>query len=203
VSITDQLLAALLVYGLWLLFAIVAIASVGVPFPVTLMLVVAGSFVEQGEMKLWEVITVASGAAVLGDQIGYGLARWRGRRVVLAVARRFGDGGVLKAEEFTRRWGGTGIFLSRWLVTWLGPWLNVTSGMARYPWRRFLFWDVLGEVLWVALYVMLGRLFSDRVQELMDLLGNLGWLNLGLFFAAVLGWKTVQYLRSHNSAPVG
>lgn len=41
-SITDQLLAALLVYGLWLLFAVIAIASIGVPLPVTLMLVVAG-----------------------------------------------------------------------------------------------------------------------------------------------------------------
>ena len=198
-SITDQLLAALLVYGLWLLFAAIAIASIGVPLPVTLMLVVAGSFVEQGEMKLWEVIAVASGAAVLGDQIGYGLARWRGRRVVLAVARRFGESGIGKAEEFTRRWGGTGIFLSRWLLTWLGPWLNVTSGMARYPWRRFLFWDALGEVLWVALYVMLGKIFSDRVQELMDLLGNLGWVNLGLVVAAVLGWRTVHYLRSQRA----
>lgn len=198
-SITDQLLAALLVYGLWLLFAAIAIASIGVPLPVTLMLVVAGSFVEQGEMKLWEVIAVASGAAVLGDQIGYGLARWRGRTVVLAITKRFGEAGIAKAEEFTKRWGGTGIFLSRWLVTWLGPWANLTSGMARYPWRRFLFWDVLGELLWVTLYVMLGKLFSDRVQDLMDLLGNLGWVNLGLFVALVLGWKTVQYLRSQGS----
>lgn len=60
---------------------------------------------------------------------------------------------------------------------------------------------MLGEVLWVVLYVMLGRIFSDRVQELMDLLGNLGWVNLGLVVAVVLGWKTVQYLRSQRAAP--
>lgn len=198
-SITDQLLAAFLVYGLWLLFVVIAIASIGVPFPVTLMLVVAGSFAEQGEMKLWEVIAVASGAAVLGDQIGYGLARWRGRKVTLAVARNFGEAGIVKAEVFAKRWGGAGIFLSRWLVTWLGPWVNLTSGVAGYPWRRFLFWDVLGEVLWVTLYVILGKIFSDRIQELMDLLGNLGWVSLGLVVASVLGWKTVHYLRSQRS----
>ena len=198
-SITDQLLAALLVYGLWLLFAIVAIASIGVPLPVTLMLVVAGSFVEQGEMKLWEVITVASAAAVLGDQVGYGLARWRGRRVAMALAKRMGESGIAKAEEFTRRYGGIGVFLSRWLVTWLGPWINITSGMTQYSWRRFLFWDVLGEVLWVTLYVVLGKLFSDRVQELMDVLGNLGWVNLGVFVAGFLGWKTIQYLRTQKT----
>ena len=80
-----------------MLFAAIAIASIGVPLPVTLLLVVAGSFVEQGEMKLWEVIAVASGAAVLGDQIGYGLARWRGRNVALAITNKFGESGIAKA----------------------------------------------------------------------------------------------------------
>jgi membrane-associated protein len=199
VSITDQLLAALLVYGLWLLFAVIAIASIGVPLPVTLMLVVAGSFVEQGEMKFWEVVTVASAAAVVGDQVGYGLARWRGRKVTLALARRLGETGIGKAEEFTRRYGGAGIFLSRWLVTWLGPWLNLTSGLTRYPWRRFLLWDTLGQVLWVTLYVVLGKIFSDRVQELMEVLGSLGWVNVGVFVAGFLGWKTLQYLRTQKT----
>ena len=63
-NLTDQLLAALSVYGLPLLFGVIAIAAVGVPMPVTLMLVAAGSFVELGEMKLWQVLVVASGAAV-------------------------------------------------------------------------------------------------------------------------------------------
>jgi len=48
VNITDQLLAALSLYGLPVLFGVITIAAVGVPMPVTLMLVAAGSFVELG-----------------------------------------------------------------------------------------------------------------------------------------------------------
>ncbi len=77
-SIIDQLLAALSQYGLPMLFGVTAIAAVGVPLPISLMLVAAGSFVELGEMKLWQVIVVAGGAAVLGDQVGYALGRWGG-----------------------------------------------------------------------------------------------------------------------------
>ena len=51
-NLTDQLLAALSLYGLPVLFGVIAIAAAGVPMPVTLMLVAAGSFVELGEMKL-------------------------------------------------------------------------------------------------------------------------------------------------------
>jgi membrane-associated protein len=199
-SLTDQLLAALLLHGLPVLFGIIAIASVGVPVPVSLMLVAAGAFAEQGEMELWPVIAVSSAAAVLGDQIGYGLARWGGRPFIARISRRFGgESKIKKAEALAMRWGGLGIFVSRWLVTGLGPWLNITSGIAAYPWPRFLFWDILGEVLWVILYVMLGYVFSGRVEAMAEVLGSLTWVILGLIGTAILGWRVVRYFRPEKS----
>lgn len=195
-SITDQLLAALLTHGVPLLFAVVAIASVGVPFPVSLTLVAAGSFAKQGELSLLPVIVAGSLAAILGDQIGYGLSRWGGRRLIVRISRRLGgETKIKKAEALSKKWGGPGIFFSRWLVTQLGPWLNITSGIAGYPWRRFIFWDALGEVLWVVLYVMLGYIFSDRVQYISEILGNLAWAILALIVAIILGWKLFRYFR--------
>jgi membrane-associated protein len=203
-SIADQLLAALLVYGLPVLFGVILIASVGMPFPVSLMLVAAGSFAEQGEMRLAPVIIVASGAAILGDQIGYGLARWGGRRLINRIVRRIGGAEkIKKAEAMSKRWGGAGVFFSRWLVTELGPWLNVTSGVAGYPWSHFILWDVLGEVLWVVLYVMLGYIFSNRVQYIAEILGNLAWVILGLIIALILGWKVLRYLRPKTAVAEG
>jgi len=196
---TDQLLAALSVYGLPVLFAVILIASVGLPFPVSLLLVAAGSFVEQGEMELIPVIAVATAAAVMGDNLAYLLARWGGTPFILRISRGVGgEAKVKKAESFSKRWGGTGIFFSRWLVTALGPWINVTSGIARYPWRRFLIWDVLGELFWVVVYVGLGYTFSDRVQTIAELLGNLAWAIVGLVATSILGWKLWQYFRSEG-----
>ena len=198
-TLTDQLLAALSQYGLPVLFGVIAIAAAGVPLPVTLMLVAAGSFVELGEFKLWEVIAVASSAAVLGDQIGYTVGRWGSHRIAGRLRRRRnGAAKIAHAEAFAKRWGGTGVFFSRWLVTPLGPWLNLTSGMTGYLWTRFFFWDVLGEMLWVVLYVMLGKIFSGRVQALVDILGNLAWVIVGGIAAVILGWQLLRYVR-----PVG
>jgi membrane protein DedA with SNARE-associated domain len=196
-NVTDQVLAALLLYGLPVLFGVVLVCSVGIPFPVSLVLVAAGSFVQQGEMKLWQVLAVGSLAAILGDQVGYGLARWGGHRLLgrLSTSLR-ADTKIKQAEALTRRWSGAGIFLSRWLVTALGPWINATAGISSYPWPRFLFWDVLGEVVWVALYVTLGYLFSERVQALADILGNLAWVVAGLIIALILGWKLFGYVRA-------
>jgi len=202
-SITDLLLGALLVYGLPLFFAVITISSVGMPFPVTFALVAAGSFARQGEMSLLPVILAGILAAILGDQIGYGLSRWGGRGLIERITRRVGgEEKIKKAEALTRKWGAPGIFFSRWLITGLGPWLNVTSGIAAYPWHRFIIWDVLGEVLWVVLYVMLGYIFSDRVQYISEILGNLDWAFLALIVAIILGWKLFRYSRPAVSVTV-
>jgi membrane-associated protein len=195
-SLTDQLLAALLLYGLPVLFAVILIASIGVPLPVSFVLVAAGSFAKQGEMKVVPVLIVASAAAILGDHIGYGLSRWGGQRLIDRITRKIGGADkVKKAESLFKRFGGLGVFLSRWLVTELGPWINVASGISGYPWGHFVVWDVLGEVLWVALYVLLGYVFSDRVQYLAEILGNLAWVILGIIVALILGWKVMRYFR--------
>ena len=197
---TDQLLGLLSTYGLPALFVILTVASVGVPLPVTLVLIGSGSFVAQGEMGLWQVLIICSAGAIFGDQIGYWLGRWGGRKLVHRITRRFGGTEMIeRAEAFTKRWGGVGIFLSRWLVTPLGPWINLTSGITGYSWPRFLLWDVLGEVLWVVIYVSLGNIFSDRVGALAQLLGNLTWVIVGVLAMLILGWKLLQYFRSDES----
>ena len=195
-SVTDQLLAALSLYGLPVLFGVIVVAAAGIPLPISLMLVAAGSFVELGEMKLWQVIVVASAAAVLGDQIGYALGRWGGRRITARITKRKNfHARIAQAEAFAKRWGSAGIFFSRWLVTPLGPWINLSSGTAAYPWASFFLWDLIGEVLWVVLYVMLGKFFSDRVQALVEILGNLAWVIVGLIVAVIIGWRLLRYIR--------
>jgi membrane protein DedA with SNARE-associated domain len=195
--VTDQLLSWLSLYGVPALFAIMVITCAGIPFPDTLLLLAVGSFVEQGEMKLWQVLVVGSAGALVGDQIGYCIGRWGGRGLAYRVTKRLGGTDRMKqAEAFSQRWGGLGVFLSRWLVGPLGPWINFSSGITAYPWPRFLLWGVLGEALWVVLYVMLGMVFSDRVQALAELLGNLTWLIVGLFAVTLLGWKVRQYFRT-------
>jgi membrane protein DedA with SNARE-associated domain len=72
-------------YGLPVLFGAILLGSVGIPLPSTFLLVAAGSFVEQGEMNLLGVISLACIGAILGDQIGYGIGRWGGRRLVLRL----------------------------------------------------------------------------------------------------------------------
>lgn len=198
-SLTDQLLSAISTYGVPAFFSLIAIAAVGVPLPVTFALIAAGSFVALGEMSLWQVILAGSLGAILGDQLGYVLGKSCGPRIAGWLRRKKGGGRKMEqARAFIERWGALGIFFSRWLVTPLGPWINFTSGLTNYRWRHFLVWDVIGETLWVILYVLLGKFFSGSVQALADVLGSLVWVLVGLIAAAILVWWIVRSLGSGN-----
>lgn len=196
-SFSDYVLSTLGVYGLPVLFGVLLIGCIGVPMPASLLLLAAGSFTEQGEMSLWPVVGLSAAGAIFGDNVGYALGRWGGRRVSGLLSRLIGGEQRLReAENWLRRREGAAVFFSRWLLTPLGPVVNITSGLTRYSWPRFLLYDVLGEVLWVVLYVMLGRFFSDRVQEMGELMGDFVWMIVGLLVVVVLGWKLWHYFRS-------
>ena len=98
-------------------------------------------------------------------------------------------------EAKAKAWGGPGIFITRWLLSALGPWINLACGTAGYPWHRFLVWDILGEFTGAALFISLGRFFSDRVMALYGVLGNLTWAIAALLAALILGYELLAHLR--------
>jgi len=197
----DQVLAALSQYGSPALFAAVMVAAIGVPLPVTLLLVVTGSLISQGVMNFWWSIGVASAGSIAGDQIGYVIGRWGGTKLVSkCIALLGGRERLAQAEAKARRWGGWGVFFSRWLVSPLGPWINFASGIAEYSWVRFAVWDVLGEVLGVVIFIMLGRIFSDRILALDAVLGDFTWAFVALVAALALGWKIWTAMRNRRKS---
>ncbi len=196
-SINDQLLAALTAYGLPVLFGVCLISSLGVPLPGTFLLIAAGAFVQLGDMNLWSVMAFGVLGAILGDQTGYIIGRWGGRRLAGWVGKLLGgEKRMLRVEETAKKWGGVGIFFSRWLVIQLGPWINLISGFTFFPYPRFLMWDLAGEAVWVVIFVLIGKIFSGQAQVLMEMMGNLTWAFVGLVAAIIFGWLLYRNLRS-------
>lgn len=199
-DLQSTLLNAVATYGLIAIFLSVLVSAIGIPLPTSFLLIMVGSLVEQGEMEFWPVIAVAAIAAILGDHIGYAIGWYGGHGPVLRICRKFKAEALLgKAEATSRKYGGASVFLSRWLLTAVGPYINLTSGIASYSWPRFAIWDVLGEVLWVLAYVQLGRFFNDRVAELSDALGDFTVAALGLAATVIFVYVLIRSLRNSRA----
>jgi membrane protein DedA with SNARE-associated domain len=182
-------------YGLPVLFFVLGASAFGFPVPVKLLMLVVGATVQSGDIQFWHAIVVGSVGAVAGDQAGYFLGYAGGRAVVENVTARYGGHKMLEEAQWSlERWGSFAVFFSRWLVTPIGPWLNLICGSVGYSWTSFTIVGVAGEAIWVLIYVLLGVYFSDRIQDTADLLVSLTWLILGLIATSYLAWKIYNSL---------
>lgn len=190
---TEFIFALLSDFGPWVVFASAFLSCLALPIPTSLMMLAGGAFAAAGDLVLTEVVLAAFVGAVIGDQTGYAIGRFGGAPALAHLARNPARKTVLdKAHRFVDRRGSLGVFLSTWAVAPLGPWVNFAAGATGLGWLRFAIWDVLGETIWVTLYVGLGFGFASRVESLASLLGN----SAGLLAALVVAWGALVWIKA-------
>lgn len=180
---TDTLLLLVSDYGLLVISLATLLSCFALPMPSSLMMMAGGAFAAAGDLVLWQVCLGAFAGAVAGDQAGYVLARqWGGDRFWAWLRGRKASARLLaQAEALLDKRGGWAVYLTRWLFSPLGPYVNLIAGATRMPWRRFLLADLAGEATWVTVYVTLGYVFGSQIEELSDTLGSvIGALTAGM-----------------------
>jgi len=171
---TDTLLALVPEWGALLLAAANLLACMALPIPASLFMLAAGAFAAAGDLSALPLWIGALVGAVLGDQGGYWIGRGIGPRFLTRLNRRRHSAALVsRAVRWLDRRRLPAIFLSRWLVSALGPYVNFAAGAARINWARFTLPAVAGECVWVSLYIGLGYAFSASIEELGLILGNL------------------------------
>jgi len=194
---SDFLLTQIINYGAPFIGIIVFISALGAPFPCTLIVVAAGAFAKQGILTWYSTGLIAVAFVILGDNLSYAIGHFA-REPVL---RRFKDSEKWKqAEETFDRWGGMSIFWTRFLITGIAVPVNLIAGTSGFGIRRFFFYDMIGETLWIFGYGGLGYLFGSQWELIGDILSNISGLALGLVMLAIGIWLGVRRLRKNYFA---
>jgi membrane-associated protein len=171
-------------WGPWVIFASAFLSCLALPIPTSLMMLTGGAFVAAADLSMWQVVLAAFTGAVLGDQAGFLIGRYGGTPVVERLARAPARRAVLeRARALVDRRGGIGVFFSTWAIAPLGPWVNFIAGATGLGWARFTLADVLGEAIWVTLYVGLGYLFASQISTVAEVMGDAMGLTAGLAVA--------------------
>lgn len=186
---TDWLLAAMADFGAPLLFVATFASCLALPLPASLLMLSGGAFVATGDLAVINVVSAAMFGAVIGDQVGFRLGRAGQAQLDAALARRPKRAALMaRARDLIDRWGGPGVFLSRWLFSPLGPYVNFAGGAAGQNGLRFFIWGAMGEAVWVGLYVGLGYLFADNILMAAELAGDVLGLLAALMVMVGAAW---------------
>jgi len=198
---TDTVFILVANYGSLALFVITFLSCLAVPVPASLMMLTGGAFAASGDMGLITASLSAYGGALSGDQAGFLIGRsFAGALERWAEARRSRARLLSRARVSIDEWGGVGVFLSRWLVSPFGTYVNFASGAGRMRWARFSAWGAAGEMVWVGMYVGLGYTFADSLTAVAEFAADLSGLIAGAVVAVGLGFWLRVMQRRHGRA---
>ncbi len=160
-------------FGAWtyfILFLIVFLETglVVTPFlPGDSLLFAAGAFSARGSFSVWWLFIGLSLAAVLGDTVNYWIGHWLGPKVFQKEKSRvFRKEYLEKTHRFYEKYGGETIIIARFvpIVRTFAPFV---AGIGAMSYGRFIAYNVIGGVGWVAVFVFGGYFFGNipLVQE--------------------------------------
>jgi len=186
-------------WGLWVVFGVVFLEVAGLPFiPGETVLITAAALASQGHGNIVAIIVVASAAAILGALFSYVVGRRWGREALNRWPRfeRASRKGIDRSQDFFDRHGGKAVFLGRFVPV-VRATLGWMAGIARMPFWRFLFWNVLGAVAWATAIGLLAYYVGEAVIKAIEQDLLYGILAIGAIVAAFFGVKWLERRGKH------
>ena len=160
------------------------------------LLFASGAIAALGSLNVLFVIALLILAAILGDTVNYWIGHYFGRKIVDHPSIPFiNQEHIDKTEQFYKKHGAKTIILARFvpIVRTFAPFV---AGVGSMHYRTFIIYNVVGGVLWVSIFTLLGYFF-----------GNLEFIKANFHYAifAIIGlsivpmvYEYIQHKRNPN-----
>jgi len=156
------------VYAILFLIVFIETGLVIWPFlPGDSLLFVTGTLAAAGDMDILMVMLVLIAAALTGDNVNYWIGRLVGPKVFhYERSRWFNPAHLARAHAFYERHGGKTIILARFMPI-IRTFAPFVAGVGAMTYGKFLAYNIVGGLLWVGLFTILGYFFGNipAVQE--------------------------------------
>jgi LPXTG-motif cell wall-anchored protein len=187
-------------YGYAAIFALVLVESFGVPAPGEAIIIAGALLASRGQMNIFIILPIAWGAAVLGDNIGFAIGHYGGRRLITHRGKYVGikESHLAKVEHFFDRYGG-GIVVFARFVQVLRQLNGLVAGTMGMPWWRFLFYNALGAALWVSVWGTGIYFLGKHMEAALDILSDIEPYLIGAgIMALILGAVYILRRKRNN-----
>lgn len=153
-------------FGVWtyLLLFLIIFAETGLvvtPFlPGDSLLFAAGTFAAIGSLNVILLFIILLAAAILGDTVNYSAGKFLGTKAFIKYPKIFKKEYLGKTQHFYEKYGTKTIVLARF-VPMVRTFAPFVAGVGRMDYLRFLIYNVVGGILWVAIFVFGGYFFGN------------------------------------------
>ena len=186
-------------YGVLIVFAIVLVEQFGLPIPAYPVLIVAGALSVDADVSWQLVWLVAVLACLICDLFWFRAGRFYGKRILRLLCKisLSPDSCVNQTEDRFRKFGVKSLLVSKFI-----PGFNTVaaplSGAIGTDARIFVVYSLTGAALWSGTGILLGAMFHDSVDGVLDSLSTFGSTALVVVagvLALFIAFKYAQRLR--------
>ena len=167
-NLTHLLQTGSIVGGLVLIGAIIFAETgllIGFFLPGDTLLIAAGVLAAEGKLPLLAILPVAAIAAILGYQSGYKIGERAGPRFFKREDGLLRKEYLEKAQGFFTKHGRKTVLFARFIVV-VRTVIPLVAGMGKMDKRRFLFYNVVGGVLWTFAVTLAAYWVGKRIPNL-------------------------------------
>ena len=163
-------LDALIQWGGYVLLVGIVFAEtgllVGCFLPGDSLLITAGLLAAAGHLNIWWINLLLMAAAIIGDSVGYAIGARLGPRIFTREkSLLFNPKHVLRTRHFYEKYGPKTIVIARF-VPIIRTFAPVLAGVGAMQYRRFLAFNVLGGIGWVASMSLAGFALGRAVPNI-------------------------------------
>jgi membrane protein DedA with SNARE-associated domain len=154
-------------YGYAAVAGLVLVEDFGVPVPGETVLILGAVYAGTGRLNIALVALLGFAGALLGDNIGFAIGHFGGRRLV----ERYGRYVFLtperldKTTRFFDRHGGKIIIIARF-IEGLRQANGIIAGTTGMHWKRFVIFNAIGAALWVAVWTSIGYFSGSQIDAI-------------------------------------
>lgn len=166
----DKLIILIKAVGYLGIFGIVFAESgimIGFMLPGDSLLFTAGFLASQGFLNIYLLVPLIFIAAVIGDNVGYYIGNKLGKKVFQEERKNkfLKKENLEKAEIYYKKHGVKTMMLARFIpfVRTLAP---LFAGAGKMDYKKFLFFDIIGGLLWSTSVTMLGFFLGNVVPNI-------------------------------------
>jgi membrane protein DedA with SNARE-associated domain len=154
-------------YGYLAVAGFVLLEDFGVPVPGETILILGAVYAGTGRLNIFLVGLIGFLAAVAGDNIGFAIGHFGGRRLIDRYGRYIllTPERVDKATGFFERHGGKIVVAARF-IEGLRQANGIIAGMTGMHWAKFLGFNALGAALWVGVWTAIGYFSGSHIDTI-------------------------------------
>jgi membrane protein DedA with SNARE-associated domain/rhodanese-related sulfurtransferase len=186
----------LLLYGYALVFGAVLLCQLGVPLPVTPLILTAGALSAEHELSFGLALLAGLGAALVADSAWFFAGKHYGRYVMRLLCKMSLEPTtcVRKTETSYKRHHGVTLLIAKFVpgLSMLAPPVAGQKGMS---YQSFLLFDGAGAILWLGALLAGGRTFGVALEQNPHLLDWVGKFSGALLLVGIAGFLIGRVVR--------